>query len=66
MSNFDLDLLDISKKAFHKRHAKISFEEKVLEVIELQKLDMELRKEKYEREKSYKRVWVIDEIKKIY
>jgi len=49
------------KKAFHKRQAKLSFEEKVYIVIELQKFDIEMIKRSKRRAKDNKSrmVWSI-------
>ena len=55
-------LYDIKKhfsrvKEFHKDQTKLSYEEKVAQVIELQKIDIEFNKHKNITMPSYKKVW---------
>lgn len=45
------------EKSFHKNRAKLPYEEKVAQVIELQKIDIEMSKLKKEKIPDYKRVW---------
>ena len=47
----------VSKTEFHKKNAKLSFEEKVAQVIELQKIDIEFSNHKNEKRSAYKFVW---------
>lgn len=42
---------------FHKDRAKLPFEVKVAQVIEMQKIDIEISKQKKEKRPAYKQVW---------
>lgn len=48
------------KREFHERNAHIPFEEKVRQIIELQKIDMEFNKQRKSPRASYMRVWKIE------
>lgn len=60
MNNNNLDARFASKREFHKEQAKLPFEQKVTQVIELQKIDLEFKKLKGEKKNSFNRVWVFD------
>jgi hypothetical protein len=49
----------ISKREFHKENAQLPYEKKVMQIIELQKIDLEFSKNRREQIPAYKRVWVI-------
>jgi len=46
-----------SIKEFHKNRAKLPYEEKVVQVIELQKIDVEFSKYRNEKRPAHKQVW---------
>ena len=48
-----------SKREFHKENAQLPYEKKVMQIIELQKIDLEFSKNRREQIPDYKRVWVI-------
>ncbi len=50
-----------TKRQFHNHNASISFEEKVRQIIELQKIDMEFNRHRKIPRAAYMRVWQIDE-----
>ena len=49
----------ISKREFHKENAQLPYEKKVMQIIELQKIDLEFSKNRQEQIPAYKRVWVL-------
>ncbi|MBI2430128.1 MAG: hypothetical protein HYV29_15275 [Ignavibacteriales bacterium] len=49
------------KREFHDRNARIPFEEKVRQIIELQKIDMEFNKQRKSPRAPYMRVWKMEE-----
>ena len=48
------------KKRFHRFNAHIPFEEKIRQIIELQKIDHEFNKQRKSPRADYMRVWNID------
>jgi hypothetical protein len=48
-----------SKKAFHRERAQAPFEEKLKQLVELQKLALEMKKASGRPIKSYETVWPI-------
>lgn len=50
----------VAKKEFHKENAKLSYEEKVAQIIELQKIGVEFDKHKKGPKSPIKRVWFSD------
>ena len=50
-----------SKKEFHRNNASLPYEEKVKQIVELQKIDIEFGKYRKEERPLYKRkAWVLD------
>jgi len=62
MSFYNVKLQFASNREFHKENAQLPYEEKVRQVIELQKIDLEFSKNRREKKPTYKRVWVLDEL----
>lgn len=58
-SNF-INIISEQKQRYHKKRAKIAFEEKVRDIIEMQKIDIEFSKNRKTPLASYKKVWKID------
>ncbi|MDD8017237.1 MAG: hypothetical protein PHP42_02570 [Bacteroidota bacterium] len=59
--NYDTKKLFDAKERFHRAKAALSFEEKVKEIVALQKIDMEFRKQRKRLLLPFMRVWKIDE-----
>ena len=59
----DITTQDIfnKKHRFHENNAHIPFEEKVRQIIELQKIDTEFNKQRKSPRASYMKVWKIEQ-----
>lgn len=57
---FKIEKLFTAKKEFHKNNAEQTYEEKIAQLIELQKIDIAMRESKGESTPSYKQVWDFD------
>ena len=51
----------IAKKEFHKEQAKLTYEQKVAQVMELQKIDLEFRKSRNAPIQNHEYVWNLDQ-----
>lgn len=60
MHNITVQHIFDTKHQYHERNALIPFEEKVLQIIELQKIDMEFNKQRKLPRAPYMRVWKIE------
>jgi hypothetical protein len=60
MINNNLERIFHKKRQYHKRNANIPFEEKVRQIIELQKIDTEFNKQRKTPRAAYMRIWNID------
>jgi len=60
MKTITTNALFDKKKQFHSNNAHLPFEEKVKQIIELQKIDTEFNKHRNSSRESYKRIWDIE------
>ncbi len=56
----DVKILFDAKERFHRTKASMRFEEKVKEIVALQKIDLEFRKQRKTPPAPYMKVWKID------
>ena len=61
MINSTLDNIFQKNRQFHKHNANIPFEEKVRQIIELQKIDTEFNKHRKTPRAPYMRIWPIEQ-----
>jgi hypothetical protein len=62
MSIYNIKSQFASKREFHKEKAQLPYEEKVMQVIELQKIDLEFSKNRRGRKSTHKLVWVLGKL----
>jgi len=59
MDNKEIEALFKAKEQFHLHRAKLPFEEKLKQIIELQKIDLEFRKHRKDSPAPHMWVWRI-------